>query len=241
MTLLVGVLTIGLILSLLALGVFISFRIFAFPDITADGSITVGGATAASLIVSGTDPMWATILGALAGAAAGATTGVLHTRFKIHGLLAGILVMTALYSVNLHIMGKSNVPLLAQETLATRTEATALRLAGGVETVNLWGGELRVRDVALLAASLIVSLAVGLLLYVFLQTDLGTAMRATGDNPQMIRALGRECRQHDRPGARFIERAHCPIGSPAGPVSGVCRRADGDRHDRSWPGQRHHR
>ena len=190
MTLLVGVLTIGLILSLLALGVFISFRIFAFPDITADGSITVGGATAASLIVSGTDPMWATILGALAGAAAGATTGVLHTRFKIHGLLAGILVMTALYSVNLHIMGKSNVPLLAQETLATRTEATALRLAGGVETVNLWGGELRVRDVALLAASLIVSLAVGLLLYVFLQTDLGTAMRATGDNPQMIRALG---------------------------------------------------
>src|ERR1044072_8613887 len=106
MLLLIGALTIGLILSLLALGVFISFRIFAFPDITADGSITLGAAVAATLLVRGVHPL------------AGATTGTIHTKFKIQGLLAGILVMTALYSVNLHVMGKSNVPLLSSVTLA---------------------------------------------------------------------------------------------------------------------------
>jgi len=112
LTLLVGALTIGLILSLLALGVYISFRIFAFPDITADGSITLGAAVAAVLAVGGMNP-WAAIgVVFLAGTAAGAATGILHTKFKIHGLLAGILVMTALYSINLHVMGKSNVPLL---------------------------------------------------------------------------------------------------------------------------------
>ncbi|UCD27346.1 MAG: ABC transporter permease [Planctomycetota bacterium] len=190
MTLLVGALTIGLILSLLALGVFISFRIFAFPDITADGSIAVGGATSASLIVAGVDPIPATILATLAGIAAGATTGILHARFKIHGLLAGILVMTALYSINLHIMGKSNVPLISQQTLATRTEAIGVSLAGGAETVSLWGWELRIRDASTLTAAWIVTVMICLILYIFLKTNLGTAMRATGDNPQMIRALG---------------------------------------------------
>src|SRR5580658_7703979 len=113
MTLLIGALSIGLILSLLALGVFISFRVFAFPDITADGSITLGAAVAATFLVRGVDPVVATAAAFVAGMLAGAATGTLHTRFKIHGLLSGILVMTALYSVNLHVMGKSNVPLLS--------------------------------------------------------------------------------------------------------------------------------
>src|ERR1041385_2513218 len=120
MSLLLGALTIGLILSLLALGVFISFRIFAFPDITADGSITLGAAVAATFLVRGIDPILATGAAFLAGMLAGATTGTLHTRFKIHGLLSGILVMTALYSINLHIMGKSNLPLLSSVTLLSR-------------------------------------------------------------------------------------------------------------------------
>ena len=138
MLLLIGALTIGLILSLLALGVFISFRIFDFPDITAEGSITLGGAVAAALIVTGVHPLPATAAAFVAGALAGMTTGVLHTRFKINGLLAGILVMTALYSVNLHVMGKSNVPLLSERTFASMAEAAATRAIGGT-TVHLYG------------------------------------------------------------------------------------------------------
>lgn len=98
MTLLIGSLTIGLILSLLAMGVFISFRIFDFADITADGSITLGAAVSAILIVKGINPALATSAGFCSGLLAGATTGVLHTKFKINSLLSGILVMTALYS-----------------------------------------------------------------------------------------------------------------------------------------------
>ena len=114
--------TIGLILSLLALGVFISFRIFEFPDITADGSITLGAALAAALLVHQVHPVVATAAAFVAGAIAGAITAVIHTRFAVNRLLSGILVMTALYSINLHIMGKSNVPLLSETTLATMAE-----------------------------------------------------------------------------------------------------------------------
>src|ERR671911_516286 len=112
MTLVIGALTIGLILSVLALGIYISFRIFDFPDITAEGSITLGAAVAATLLMSGVNPVLATVSAFGAGLGAGAITGVLHTKFKINGLLSGIIVMTALYSVNLHVMGKSNIPLL---------------------------------------------------------------------------------------------------------------------------------
>src|SRR5436190_1787779 len=115
MNLLLGAVTIGLILSLLALGVYLSFRIFNFPDITTEGSITMGAAIAATLLVHHWNPLTATLVAFAGGMLAGATTGVLHTKFKIHGLLSGILVMTALYSVNLHIMGKSNVPLLTEK------------------------------------------------------------------------------------------------------------------------------
>src|SRR5919108_5798900 len=131
MLLLIGAFTIGLILSLLAMGVFISFRIFDFPDITADGSITLGAAVTAVLIAAHVHPLAASAAAFAAGAVAGTTTGVLHTRFRINGLLSGILVMTALYSVNLHIMGKSNVPLLSERTLATMAEAAARRALGG--------------------------------------------------------------------------------------------------------------
>src|SRR5215470_697704 len=130
MTLLLGATTIGLILALLALGVYLSFRIFNFPDITADGSITLGAATTAILLVHHWSPWLATLAGFLAGMAAGATTGILHTKFKINGLLSGILVMTALYSVNLHIMGKSNVPLLSETTLATKAEHWGGKILG---------------------------------------------------------------------------------------------------------------
>jgi len=190
MSLLIGTFTIGFILSLLALGVFISFRIFAFPDITADGSITLGAAVAATLMVRGVSPLLASLAGFVAGMIAGATTGTLFTRFKINPLLSGILVMTALYSINLHIMGKSNVPLLTVTTLATQSERVGAKLTGGATSFNLAGWDVSVRDASVLIAVALVVALTGVLLYLFFRTNLGMAMRATGDNVQMIRALG---------------------------------------------------
>src|SRR2546426_12257794 len=107
MTLLIGASTIGLILALLALGVYLSFRIFNFPDITADGSITLGAAVTATLLVHHWSPWLATLVGFAAGTGAGAATGVLHTKFKIHSLLSGILLMSAPYPRHPHLIGNS--------------------------------------------------------------------------------------------------------------------------------------
>src|SRR5947199_9590799 len=191
MTLLIGSFTIGLILSLLAMGVFISFRVFHVADITAGGSLTWGAAVAATALVAGLNPLLATAFGFLGGMAAGATTGILHTKFKIHSLLSGILVMTALYSINLHVMGKSNVPLLSATTLATYAENAGTKLVGGA-TLELLGRAASVRDISVLVFALAVVGAAGAVLYAFLRTDLGTAMRAAGSNDQMVRALGVE-------------------------------------------------
>jgi len=190
MSLLIGTFTIGFILSLLALGVFISFRIFAFPDITADGSITLGASVAAALLVHGISPPFASFAAFCAGMVAGACTGTLHTRFKINSLLSGILVMTALYSVNLHVMGRSNVPLLSVNTLATQAERIGLRITRGVTSLNVAGWEVSVRDASVLCAIALAVALTGTLLYLFLRTNLGMAMRATGDNVHMIRSLG---------------------------------------------------
>jgi len=187
--LLIGAFTIGLILSLLAFGVFISFRIFAFPDITADGSITLGGAVAGVLLVANVHPALATAAAFAAGALAGGATGGLHTRFKINGLLSGILVMTALYSINLHIMGKSNLPLMSQRTFASMADSAAQRGIGAA-SMQVLGWEVSSRDAGVFVCSLLAALVVGALLYLFFRTNLGTAMQAAGDNAQMIRALG---------------------------------------------------
>ena len=190
MSLLIGALTIGFILSLLALGVLISFRIFSFPDITAEGSITLGAAVAATALVGDFNPITATLLAVVAGMLAGATTGVLHTRFKINGLLSGILVMTALYSINLHIMGRSNIPLLSAVTFTSWAEELGTSLLQGAESFDVLGWDVGPRDASVFFFAIVAAGIVGLVLYVFFRTDLGTAMRATGDNSQMIRALG---------------------------------------------------
>lgn len=190
MSLLVGTFTIGFILSLLALGVFISFRIFAFPDITADGSVTLGASVAATLLIHGVTPPVASLAAFGTGVLAGACTGTLHTRFKINPLLSGILVMTALYSVNLHVMGSSNISLLGVNTLATQSERIGVNLMRGATSFDLAGWDVSVRDAMVLAAIVLAVLLTGTLLYWFLRTNLGIAMRATGDNVQMIRALG---------------------------------------------------
>jgi putative ABC transport system permease protein len=121
---------------------------------------------------------------------AGAATGVLHTRFQINGLLAGILVMTALYSINLHIMGKSNVPLLTEATFATTAERLGSIALGGRDALDIAGWEVSAREASVFLFAIAVIAVVCSLLYIFFRTDLGAAMRATGDNSQMIRALG---------------------------------------------------
>lgn len=190
MSLLIGSLTIGLILALLALGLFISFRIFNFPDITAEGSFTFGAATGASLIVAGMNPLLASAVAFLAGMAAGSVTGIIHTRFNINPLLAGILVMTALYSVNLHVMGKSNMPLLNETTVFTWVENFSEWISGAGSRTGILGWDVAVKDIWLLLFCLIGILIFCIILWWFFRTNIGTAMRATGDNDQMIRALG---------------------------------------------------
>lgn len=190
MNLLIGSLTIGFILSLLALGVYISFRIFNFPDITADGSITLGAAVAAVLITRGHNPILSALAGAVAGGCAGAATGLLHTFFKIHGLLSGILVMTALYSVNLRIMGRSNVSLFEIDTIWTRAGKLAAKIPGSSPQLDLFGWQVNQADLATLVCAVLLIVIVCVALYAFFRTNLGAAMRATGNNPQMIRALG---------------------------------------------------
>jgi putative ABC transport system permease protein len=190
MTLLIGALTLGLILAMLALGVYVSFRIFNIPDMTAEGSVTLGAAVAASMMVSGYNAVLSTAVAVVAGTAAGAVTGLLATKCKINPLLSGILVMTGLYSVNLHVMGKSNVPLLEVKTLATFAEDFGAKIFGSTGDLNVAGWAVSMRDASTLVSVLLFVIAICVLLYFFFRTDLGTAMRATGDNPQMICALG---------------------------------------------------
>ncbi|HBB91499.1 MAG TPA: ABC transporter permease [Bacteroidales bacterium] len=190
MTLLIGSITIGLVLALLAVGIFISFRIFDFPDITAEGSFTFGAAITASLVIAGTNPILATALAFVGGMLAGAATGMIHTRFKINPLLSGILVMTALYSVNLHVMGRSNLPLLSKTTLFTWFENFSEKISGKDAVVNLLGWDVPAKELWTLLFCFLIILIFSLILYWFFRTQIGTAMRATGDNDQMIRALG---------------------------------------------------
>jgi putative ABC transport system permease protein len=189
MSLLIGAMTIGFILSLLALGVYVSFRIFEFPDITAEGSITLGAGVSAVLLVAGWSPLLATGFGALAGGVAGTFTGLLAMRFGVNRLLAGILTMTALYSINLRIMGKSNVPLLHERSLVSQAEDIGKKVFGAAD-VRVLGWDVPPRDAALILLAPVAIAVIGLLLYLFFRTNLGTAMRATGDNPKMIRAMG---------------------------------------------------
>jgi len=171
-------LVLGLAFATLAWGVYIASRVLRFPDITPDGSFPLGAAVAATLIVGGVDPLLAAVVSFFAGMIAGWVTGVLHTRLRVTELLAGILVMTALYSVNLHVMGRSNISLLDRATLATQLHAL-------VPATGTWSSDLSFGTVFLVLMVLL-----GFAFTWFLRTDFGTAMRAAGDNPAMIIAQG---------------------------------------------------
>ncbi len=167
-------LTQGIAYSLMALGVYITFRVLDFPDLSVDGSLPLGAAVSARLITAGYNPFFTLIPALLAGGLAGAFTGILNTRLKIAPLLSGILTMTMLYSINLRVMDSPNIPLIGEATIFS-TAASALGLG------SPWN-ELLILTAVVLAAKIALDL--------FLKTQLGFALRAAGDNPQMIRSMG---------------------------------------------------
>jgi len=159
--------------GLVALGIVVSFRILAFPDLTVDGSFPLGAAVVARLISEGVPPIYGIFCAILFGFFAGCCTGFLNTRLKINSLLSGILMMTVLYSFNLRIMGRSNIQLLTVKTIFTPLENMDID-----------------RFVPIIAFFFLVAFGIKLLSDLFFRTQLGFAMRATGDNEQMIRTLG---------------------------------------------------
>lgn len=164
----------GLMWSILSLGVFLSFRVLDVPDMTCEGSFPLGGAIAATLITAGISPWASLAAGAIGGLLAGVVSGILYTKLKIPAILAGILTMIALYSINLHIMGKANISLLRTDTVFSLTQK-ALGVSQGMA--------------AFLLPTILVILIVGAI-YWFFGTELGMCIRATGFNVQMMRAQG---------------------------------------------------
>ena len=164
LTQIIGSLELGLIYGIVALAVYMSFRILDFPDMTVDGSLPLGASICAALMVHGMDPWTAVLLAFFGGCLAGLVTGILNVRFKILGLLSGILTMTALYSVNLRIMGRPNIALMAENSVFDAVKPWALLM---VLVGLIW-----------------------ILLYSFFMTDLGLGIRAIGINPRVSRAYG---------------------------------------------------
>jgi len=173
----------GIIFAIMALGVYISFRVLNFADLTVDGSFVTGGAVAAVMIVKGYSPILASLAALIAGFFAGCLTGLLHTKGKINDLLSGILMMLALYSINLRIMGLTledgvslpNIPLLNEDTIFTK--------------VGDFFNGIGLGDYGILIFMIFVTLIFKLLTDYFLKTEIGLSIRATGDNQRMIRSF----------------------------------------------------
>lgn len=165
----------GVVWAVMALGVYITFRLLDIADLSAEGSFPLGAAICAVLITSGINPIIATITAFFGGSIAGAVAGWIHTKLKIPALLTGILVLTALYSINLHVMaGRPNIALLGQTTIYSM-----------VQEATGWSKNLSIATITLIILAIII-----LLLVAFLNTEIGLALRATGDNATMSSANG---------------------------------------------------
>ena len=184
----IGAIGQGLGYALVGVCVFITYRVLGFVDLTVDGAFPIGGAVCAMLILAGVSPEMAVVAAAIAGALTGLATALIDIIFKIEGLLASIIVITGAYTVNLHIMnGRSNVPLLGEETLISRSSRDFRAWM-----VEQFGDGMRRQSTNMLEILLfgLIVIIVLLILYWFLRTEVGLAIRATGRNPQMVRATG---------------------------------------------------
>ncbi len=170
----IGAVSLGLLWAVMTIGVYISYSVLGMADMTAEGSITLGAAVAAQAIAGGGGAYIGLLLAILCGMTAGLCNGLLHTKLKIPSLLSGILTMTALFSINLHIMGKANISLLRMPTIYSPV-ASLLGIDKGLSVIV----------VGLLVCGAVISL-----LYWFFGTEIGSAIRATGNNPHMVRAQG---------------------------------------------------
>ena len=169
----IGAIAQGLLWAVMAIGVYITYRILDIADLTAEGCFTLGAGITCKLITAGLNPFVSTFIALIGGLLAGRCTGLLHTKLKIPALLAGILTMTGLWSVNLRVMGKSNIPLLRETTIISMIENTGLT-----------------KNYAAIVAGIVLTVIVVLFLWWFFSTELGYALRATGNNKNMIRANG---------------------------------------------------
>ena len=179
MSLILGIFEQGLIYAILALGVYITYKILDFPDLSVDSSFPLGAAVTAVMIANGAHPLLTLPVSLLAGALAGIVTGVIHVKFRVRDLLSGIITMTALYSINLGITGKANVPIFNMQTLFKNSLVTALPAA--------------IRPYAPLAILIVLVALCKLAMDWYLSTKSGYLLRATGDNPQVVTALAKDC------------------------------------------------
>ena len=164
----------GLLWGIMTLGVYLTFRILNIADMTCDGSFALGGSTCAILVTKGVNPLLAVFISFLTGLVAGLATGLMHTKLKIHEILAGILSMIALYSINIRIMGRSNTPLLGVDTVMSKMQDQF-----GITP-----------NIASFIVGMIFGIALIVFLYWFMGTELGSCLRATGNNEKMVRAMG---------------------------------------------------
>ena len=168
-----GAISLGLLWAVMTIGVYISYRILDIADLTVEGSIALGAAIAAQAIARGTNPYLATVISLVGGMTAGLVTGLLHTKLKIPALLSGILTMIALYSINLRVLGKASLSLLRMDTVYTVFEKLGFESSWAIIVLGL------------LSVSIVICF-----LYWFFGTEIGCAIRATGNNHNMVRAQG---------------------------------------------------
>lgn len=186
----IGALAIGFILAPLAMGVFLSYRILRFPDITVDGSFALGAVLTARMIIVGMDPVTSTLIGMLGGVVAGFLSGLLITRFGIEKLLAGILVMIGLYSVNFWILGQGSYSYNEDVTLYTYARSAAQELFGGTAMQSVGSISYSPIRTVIMIFSAGMAATIGWILFWFFRTRFGLSMRAAGSNEQSVRALG---------------------------------------------------
>ncbi|MDD5937251.1 MAG: ABC transporter permease [Clostridiales bacterium] len=178
LTILLGVLEDGLVYAIMALGVYITYKILDFPDLSVDGTFPLGAAVTVSLIIVGVNPVLTLVISFAAGALAGIITGIIHVKFKVRDLLSGIIMMTALYSINLKIAGKANVAIFSEQTIFENQLIDRLPKAFSPYVV--------------VSILLVIVLFVKILLDKYLKTKSGYLLRAVGDNETIITSLAKD-------------------------------------------------